>query len=182
MISAQRAAQQAAARNARVAASQVPTPKRRLRRRTRKHCGPRRPLQQRRRASRCATSALRTSMAARAPAASTARVSSCTSYAQVGVSLPHNTVAQWSYSDSVSVSRSQLQPGDLVFFYGLGHVGIYVGGGTVHPRAAHRVRRQDRQPQRLVRCRVRRRQAHPGLARVQLLDLGREVLVDDPAA
>ena len=51
-------------------------------------------------------------------------------YAQVGVSLPHNTVAQWSYSDSVSVSRSQLQPGDLVFFYGLGHVGIYVGGGN----------------------------------------------------
>jgi cell wall-associated NlpC family hydrolase len=51
-------------------------------------------------------------------------------YAQVGVSLPHNTVAQWSYPDSVSVSRSQLQPGDLVFFYGLGHVGIYVGGGN----------------------------------------------------
>jgi cell wall-associated NlpC family hydrolase len=51
-------------------------------------------------------------------------------YAQVGVSLPHNTVAQWNYSNSVSVSRSQLQPGDLVFFYGLGHVGIYVGGGN----------------------------------------------------
>jgi peptidoglycan DL-endopeptidase CwlO len=50
-------------------------------------------------------------------------------YAQVGVSLPHYTVAQWNYSDSVSVSRSQLEPGDLVFFYGLGHVGIYVGGG-----------------------------------------------------
>ena len=25
---------------------------------------------------------------------------------------------------------SELQPGDLVFFYGLGHVGIYVGGGN----------------------------------------------------
>ena len=50
-------------------------------------------------------------------------------YAQAGVSLPHNTVAQWSYSDSVSVSRSQLQPGDLAFFYGLGHVGIYGGNG-----------------------------------------------------
>ena len=24
----------------------------------------------------------------------------------------------------------QLQPGDLVFFYGLGHVGIYIGGGN----------------------------------------------------
>ena len=51
-------------------------------------------------------------------------------YAQVGVSLPHYTVAQYDYPDSVSVSRSQLEPGDLVFFAGLGHVGIYVGGGN----------------------------------------------------
>lgn len=51
-------------------------------------------------------------------------------YAQVGISLPHYTVAQWNYPDAVSVSRSQLQPGDLVFFAGLGHVGIYVGGGS----------------------------------------------------
>jgi len=50
-------------------------------------------------------------------------------YAQVGVSLPHYTVAQWNYPDSVAGSRSQLEPGDLVFFAGLGHVGIYVGGG-----------------------------------------------------
>ena len=48
-------------------------------------------------------------------------------YAQVGISLPHYTGAQWSYG--VPVSRDQLQPGDLVFFDGLGHVGIYVGGG-----------------------------------------------------
>jgi cell wall-associated NlpC family hydrolase len=51
-------------------------------------------------------------------------------YAQVGISLPHYTVAQYNYPDSVSVSRSQLEPGDLVFFAGLGHVGIYVGGGN----------------------------------------------------
>jgi len=51
-------------------------------------------------------------------------------YAQVGVSLPHYTVAQWNYSDSASVPRDQLEPGDLVFFAGLGHVGIYVGGGN----------------------------------------------------
>ena len=50
-------------------------------------------------------------------------------FAQVGISLPHYTVAQYNYGDSVSVSRSQLQPGDLVFFAGLGHVGIYVGNG-----------------------------------------------------
>jgi len=50
-------------------------------------------------------------------------------FAQVGISLPHYTVAQWSYADAVSVPRNELQPGDLVFFAGLGHVGIYVGGG-----------------------------------------------------
>jgi cell wall-associated NlpC family hydrolase len=46
-------------------------------------------------------------------------------YAQLGISLPHYTVAQ--YHMGVSVSRSQLEPGDLVFFDGLGHVGIYIG-------------------------------------------------------
>ena len=50
-------------------------------------------------------------------------------FAQVGISLPHYTVAQWNYPNAVSVPRSQLQPGDLVFFAGLGHVGIYVGNG-----------------------------------------------------
>jgi cell wall-associated NlpC family hydrolase len=48
-------------------------------------------------------------------------------YAQVGVSLPHNAAAQYGYG--VAVSRDQLQPGDLVFFDGLGHNGIYIGGG-----------------------------------------------------
>ena len=49
-------------------------------------------------------------------------------YAQVGISLPHNAAMQYS-SVGVYVSRSELQPGDLVFFDGLGHVGIYIGGG-----------------------------------------------------
>ena len=48
-------------------------------------------------------------------------------YAQVGVSLPHSSYAQ--YGVGVAVSQSDLQPGDLVFFDGLGHVGIYIGGG-----------------------------------------------------
>jgi peptidoglycan DL-endopeptidase CwlO len=47
-------------------------------------------------------------------------------FAQVGVSLPHSSYAQ--YGMGVGISRSQLQPGDLVFFDGLGHVGIYIGG------------------------------------------------------
>jgi peptidoglycan DL-endopeptidase CwlO len=48
-------------------------------------------------------------------------------YAQVGVSLPHSSYAQYGYG--VPVSRDELAPGDLVFFDGLGHVGIYIGGG-----------------------------------------------------
>jgi cell wall-associated NlpC family hydrolase len=48
-------------------------------------------------------------------------------YAQVGVSLPHNAAAQYAYG--TPVDRGQLQPGDLVFFNGLGHNGIYIGGG-----------------------------------------------------
>jgi peptidoglycan DL-endopeptidase CwlO len=49
-------------------------------------------------------------------------------YAQVGVSLPHSSYSQ--YGMGSAVSRSDLQPGDLVFFDGLGHVGIYVGGNS----------------------------------------------------
>jgi peptidoglycan DL-endopeptidase CwlO len=47
-------------------------------------------------------------------------------YAQVGVALPHSSYGQYGYG--VPVSRDQLAPGDLVFFDGLGHVGIYIGG------------------------------------------------------
>ena len=49
-------------------------------------------------------------------------------YGQVGVSLPHSSYAQYGYGSPVS--RGNLQPGDLVFFDGLGHEGIYVGGGS----------------------------------------------------
>ena len=49
-------------------------------------------------------------------------------YAQVGVSLPHSSYAMWGLG--VPVSEDQLEPGDLVFFEGLGHVGMYIGGGS----------------------------------------------------
>ncbi len=49
-------------------------------------------------------------------------------YAQVGVSLPHSSYDQWNYG--VPVSKDELEPGDLVFFDGLGHVGMYIGGGA----------------------------------------------------
>jgi cell wall-associated NlpC family hydrolase len=50
-------------------------------------------------------------------------------FAQIGVSLPHSTYAL--YAMGTPVSRDQLQPGDLVFFNGLGHMGIYIGGNQM---------------------------------------------------
>jgi cell wall-associated NlpC family hydrolase len=48
-------------------------------------------------------------------------------FAQVGISLPHHAASQYGYG--IAVPREQLAPGDLVFFDGLGHVGIYIGNG-----------------------------------------------------
>jgi cell wall-associated NlpC family hydrolase len=48
-------------------------------------------------------------------------------YGKLGISLPHYTVSQ--YHRGRFVQRSRLRAGDLVFFYGLNHVGIYAGGG-----------------------------------------------------
>jgi cell wall-associated NlpC family hydrolase len=51
-------------------------------------------------------------------------------YAQVGISLLHFTGDQW--NEGEHVSRDQLEPGDLVFFYAdLGHVGLYIGNGLM---------------------------------------------------
>jgi cell wall-associated NlpC family hydrolase len=49
-------------------------------------------------------------------------------YSQVGVSLPHNAAMQYN-TVGTYVPRDQLEAGDLVFFDGLGHMGIYIGGG-----------------------------------------------------
>ena len=48
-------------------------------------------------------------------------------FAEVGIQLAHSSYDQW--SAGMHVPRSALRPGDLVFFAGLGHVGIYIGGG-----------------------------------------------------
>ncbi|HVC86240.1 MAG TPA: C40 family peptidase [Gaiellaceae bacterium] len=50
-------------------------------------------------------------------------------YAQLGVLLPHFAAAQYGYG--TPVPRADLQPGDLVFFDGLSHVGIYIGNGQM---------------------------------------------------
>lgn len=46
-----------------------------------------------------------------------------------GKSLPHNARMQWGVVSHIS--RSQLRPGDLVFYRNLGHVALYVGDGQV---------------------------------------------------
>ena len=79
-------------------------------------------------------------------------------FAQIGVSLPHNAAAQYGYG--MPVSRDQLQPGDLVFFNGLGHVGIYIGGGQFIHCAAHGRRGQDLEP--IGRAGTRRPGSAPG--------------------
>jgi cell wall-associated NlpC family hydrolase len=51
-------------------------------------------------------------------------------WATVGVSMAHSAHEQYNKFDKVS--RANLMPGDLVFFYGgRSHVGIYVGGGKM---------------------------------------------------
>jgi cell wall-associated NlpC family hydrolase len=51
------------------------------------------------------------------------------SYGRLGVELPHSSYAL--YALGRRVERSQLKPGDLLFFSGLGHVGLYVGRGRM---------------------------------------------------
>ncbi|AEV81229.1 hypothetical protein ACWT_0217 [Actinoplanes sp. SE50] len=51
-------------------------------------------------------------------------------WATVGVSLRHYT--KWQWEDTKPVSRADLKPGDLVFWYSdLHHMGMYVGNNTV---------------------------------------------------
>ncbi|HLN79311.1 MAG TPA: NlpC/P60 family protein, partial [Nocardioidaceae bacterium] len=51
-------------------------------------------------------------------------------WSQAGVSLPHSAAQQM--SSGTPVSQSQLQPGDLVFYYSpVHHVGIYIGHGQI---------------------------------------------------
>lgn len=60
-------------------------------------------------------------------------------YRAAGVSLPHYSYSQ--YGVTRHISRSELRPGDLLFYFGYGahHVSIYIGGGMMvsasNPRA-----------------------------------------------
>jgi cell wall-associated NlpC family hydrolase len=60
-------------------------------------------------------------------------------YGKVGVSLPHSSYAL--YGLGRSVRQARMKAGDVLFFSGLGHVGVYVGRGRmVHaPRSGRTV-------------------------------------------
>jgi cell wall-associated NlpC family hydrolase len=65
-------------------------------------------------------------------------------WARGGVSLPHSSQAQWSATRRIA--RSDVQPGDLVFFGSpIHHVGIYIGGGSMisAPHSGDVVKIQD---------------------------------------
>jgi peptidoglycan DL-endopeptidase CwlO len=52
------------------------------------------------------------------------------SYAHVGISLDHFTGDQW--NEGEHIPRSELEPGDLVFFFPtISHVGMYIGNGLM---------------------------------------------------
>jgi cell wall-associated NlpC family hydrolase len=50
-------------------------------------------------------------------------------YGRVGVDLPHSSYAL--YGEGRKVSESAMKPGDILFFEGLGHVGLYLGRGRM---------------------------------------------------
>jgi peptidoglycan DL-endopeptidase CwlO len=50
-------------------------------------------------------------------------------WAAAGISIPRDTYEQWAALPHISTS--DLQPGDLLFYNGIGHVAMYVGGGMI---------------------------------------------------
>lgn len=63
-------------------------------------------------------------------------------YAKVGISLPHSSRMQ--YDCGKHLTRSQLQPGDLVFFFTpIQHVGIYIGNGRMINATGNQVQISD---------------------------------------
>ena len=50
-------------------------------------------------------------------------------YGRVGVDLPHSSYAL--YGEGRRVREGKIEPGDILFFEGLGHVGLYLGSGRM---------------------------------------------------
>ena len=107
-------------------------------------------------------------------------------YAQIGIYLPHHAASM--YNHGTPVSYSELAQGDLVFFNGLGHMGMYIGGGQfVHaPHTGDVVRVAYPRGLRILRRRppdplAQRADPRP-LRGVELVDLRLEVLENGAAA
>ncbi len=62
-------------------------------------------------------------------------------WAAEGVSIPRDTYQEWAALPHVSMSS--LQPGDLIFFSGIGHVAMYVGNGYIidAPQTGEQIRK-----------------------------------------
>ena len=50
-------------------------------------------------------------------------------YGRLGVDVPHSSYALW--SSGIPVERVRMKPGDVLVFSGIGHVGLYLGGGRM---------------------------------------------------
>jgi cell wall-associated NlpC family hydrolase len=50
-------------------------------------------------------------------------------YGRVGIDLPHSSYAL--YGEGRRVAQRRMEPGDVLFFSGLGHVGLYLGRGRM---------------------------------------------------
>ena len=50
-------------------------------------------------------------------------------WASAGVTIPRDTYEQWAALPHIPVS--DIQPGDLLYYNGVGHVAMYVGGGMI---------------------------------------------------
>ena len=81
-----------------------------------------------RRASRCSTSASPYVWGGASPCGFDCSGLASYAYAQIGKSVPHYTGRDLERVPQGAVATSS-QPGDMVFFHGLGHMGIYIGGG-----------------------------------------------------
>jgi cell wall-associated NlpC family hydrolase len=62
-------------------------------------------------------------------------------WAAAGVSIPRTTTEQWAALPHISMSA--LQPGDLIYYNGVGHVAMYVGGGEIidAPQTGEQIRK-----------------------------------------
>ncbi|WP_433445397.1 C40 family peptidase [Nonomuraea sp. CA-141351] len=87
---------------------------------------------------------------------------------RAGVELPRTTWTQWGWGSDRRVPLDQLEPGDLLFSKGLGHMGMYAGNGKM-------VAGTRRQIQQLVGTRTQLCGTRDAFGGVQQRDHGGDV-------